>query len=206
MVKDKDKDTEKTEFEEVWVRVALVTRWEKQGQLADFLNITPQTVSGAKGRGSFPVEWAFKVASAYGASTDWLLTGKGNMRSITLEDEIELYSRRKSNEPCPVTRSDVDDFFTENPLFSQVVYSWPQGKPHYFGKDYTDLLLTADLFSEVVSIKNEFGYKVRQEHDESFMLLLFSIIRLGTEDEIRIASEFLRRWVEKNEGKIHKNS
>ncbi len=47
--------------------------------LADFLDIKSSSVSGAKRRGVFPLEWAFKVAQGHNLSTDWLATGEGPM-------------------------------------------------------------------------------------------------------------------------------
>lgn len=63
-------------FLQVQVRVNTVTGWRFLREMADFLGITPQSISGAKERGNFPVEWAFKIAQAFNTSTDWLLTGE----------------------------------------------------------------------------------------------------------------------------------
>lgn len=64
-------------FDEVWTRICEITGWRKSGQMADFLEIKSQSVSGAKSRGQFPIEWAFKIGQEYGLSTEWILTGKG---------------------------------------------------------------------------------------------------------------------------------
>ena len=61
----------------MWERICGVTRWRKLGDLADFLAIKSPSVSGAKSRGIFPIEWAFKIGQEFGLSTDWILTGKG---------------------------------------------------------------------------------------------------------------------------------
>jgi len=58
------------------VRVNTVTGWRFLREMGDFLEITSSTISGAKERGNFPVEWAFKIAQAFNTSTDWLLTGE----------------------------------------------------------------------------------------------------------------------------------
>jgi len=63
-------------FDQIWSRICQSTGWKKQHELAAFLNIKPASVSGAKARGNFPVEWAFRVAQTYDLSTDWLVTGK----------------------------------------------------------------------------------------------------------------------------------
>lgn len=64
-------------FDEVWERICNVLRWRKLGDMADFLGIKSQSVSGAKSRGVFPIEWAFKIGQEHGLSTEWILTGKG---------------------------------------------------------------------------------------------------------------------------------
>lgn len=67
-------------FDVVWDRICKLTGWRNYGQLADFLQIKPASVSGAKKRGYISLEWVYKVAQGYGASTDWLATGKGPMK------------------------------------------------------------------------------------------------------------------------------
>jgi len=64
-------------FDEVWERICGTVRWKKFGELADFLNIKSASVSGAKSRGIFPIEWAYKIGQEFGLSTEWILTGKG---------------------------------------------------------------------------------------------------------------------------------
>ncbi|PKN16533.1 MAG: hypothetical protein CVU66_00585 [Deltaproteobacteria bacterium HGW-Deltaproteobacteria-23] len=63
-------------FDEVWERLCKATGWRKMGEMADFLSIKSPSVSGAKSRGTFPIEWAFKIGQEFGLSTDWILTGK----------------------------------------------------------------------------------------------------------------------------------
>lgn len=63
-------------FDDVWNRICVHTGWHKYGEMADFLSVSAQAVSGAKNRGMFPIEWAFKIAQGHDLSTDWLLTGK----------------------------------------------------------------------------------------------------------------------------------
>lgn len=74
-------------FDEVWERICELTRWRKFGDMADFLGITSQSVSGAKNRGTFPIEWAFKIGQNFGLSTEWILTGKGIGGPIPSLDE-----------------------------------------------------------------------------------------------------------------------
>lgn len=67
-------------FDELWGRVQLLTGWKNYVDLSEYIGITQQSVSGAKKRGFFPIEWAYKVARGYKGSTDWILTGNGSMR------------------------------------------------------------------------------------------------------------------------------
>jgi hypothetical protein len=71
-------------FDSVWERVVKTTGWKTQTDLATFLGITQASVAGAKKRGLFPIEWAYKIAQAYGTSTDWLLSGKGGDRGLSM--------------------------------------------------------------------------------------------------------------------------
>ncbi len=64
-------------FDEAWERVSNALRWRKLGEMAEFLGITSQSVSGARNRGVFPIEWAFKIGQEFGLSTEWILTGTG---------------------------------------------------------------------------------------------------------------------------------
>ena len=67
-------------FDVVWERICKLTGWTKYGQLAEFLRIKPSSVAGAKQRGFISLDWIFKVAQGYNGSTDWLATGKGEMK------------------------------------------------------------------------------------------------------------------------------
>lgn len=77
-------------FDEVWTRISEATGWQKYGEMADFLEIKSQSVSGAKSRGTFPIEWAFKIAQGFDLSTDWLLTGKGAGAGDVVDKEFFL--------------------------------------------------------------------------------------------------------------------
>lgn len=79
-------------FDASWERVKRLTGWSKYGELADFIGTTSQSVSGVKGRGSFPLEWAFKIAQAYDSTTDWTMTGEGPMkRGEHVLESVERY-------------------------------------------------------------------------------------------------------------------
>ena len=69
-------------FDVCWDRISQITGWKNYGQLAEFLNIKPSSVSGAKKRGFISLEWLFKVAQHYKTSTDWLATGEGEKKRL----------------------------------------------------------------------------------------------------------------------------
>lgn len=85
------------EFEAVWKRIKETTGWSKFSDLAEYLDIKSQSVSGAKKRGGLPLEWVFKVAQGYQVSTDWLLTGEGPMHRGEKED-----ANKRVSEPDPL--------------------------------------------------------------------------------------------------------
>lgn len=86
---------DKFPFEDVWGRVVILTGWESQTQLADFLGFSASSVSGAKKRGFFPIEWAYKIANKHNAFTDWLLTGKDPI----YKGEVDKRAGREENAP-----------------------------------------------------------------------------------------------------------
>jgi phage repressor protein C with HTH and peptisase S24 domain len=67
-------------FDTSWRRVMRLTGWTQKKQLAYFLGIKGQSVSGARTRNSFPADWAYKIASAFDGNTDWIIEGRGSMR------------------------------------------------------------------------------------------------------------------------------
>lgn len=65
------------DFLSSWGRVKDKTNLCKLNQLADFVGVSQQFVSKKKKENSFPIEWAFKVATTYNLSTDWIMRGEG---------------------------------------------------------------------------------------------------------------------------------
>ncbi|ADU65711.1 helix-turn-helix domain-containing protein [Desulfurispirillum indicum] len=63
-------------FSKVWERIQRVTGWKTQAELASALDIRQASVSGAKQRGSMPLEWIYTIARKYNTSMDWLLNGE----------------------------------------------------------------------------------------------------------------------------------
>ncbi len=86
----------KIPYEPAWERAKSITGWKRHMELADFLKVTSATVSGARKRDSFPVQWAFKIAQVYDCSTDWILTGRGDE-----EVKTEELPRKQEIEPTP---------------------------------------------------------------------------------------------------------
>lgn len=60
-------------FDMVFARLREVTPLKSQQDLAQALGITPPTVSDAKKRGAFPLEWAYRLAATFSLSIDRLL-------------------------------------------------------------------------------------------------------------------------------------
>jgi phage repressor protein C with HTH and peptisase S24 domain len=61
-------------FEAVWLRVKKITKWKRQNDLAEFLGITPGSVSGAKQEGVFREIWAKKIAQEFNCDISDILS------------------------------------------------------------------------------------------------------------------------------------
>ncbi|GEM_PF-2672530 len=68
------RNTELPAFDLVFARLRAATELKNQQDLAQALGITPPTVTDAKKRGAFPLEWAYRLAQAFSLSLDRLLT------------------------------------------------------------------------------------------------------------------------------------
>ncbi|WP_309413508.1 S24 family peptidase [Desulfobulbus sp.] len=85
-----------------------LTGWTQKRQLADFLGIKGQSVSGARTRNSFPADWAYRIASEFGGNTDWIIEGRGPIRHEGIP--IDSRSTRVSQvtptpKPCTIDES-----------------------------------------------------------------------------------------------------
>jgi len=80
------------QFDLAWDRVLTLTSWNQKSQLADYLSIKRQSVSSARRRGNFPLDWAYKIATDFDSSVEWILEGRGPKR---LAEEIEKTSSRQ---------------------------------------------------------------------------------------------------------------
>jgi hypothetical protein len=69
------------EFNEVWQRVKKETALRNFTQLSEIAGTSQQNISKKKKDGTFPVDWAYKVARQYGLLTEWIMTGEEPMRA-----------------------------------------------------------------------------------------------------------------------------
>jgi phage repressor protein C with HTH and peptisase S24 domain len=60
-------------------RLRAVVGAENDTQLARSLELTPQSVSGARDKNQIPAYWFVIMSEKYGASAEWLLSGEGPM-------------------------------------------------------------------------------------------------------------------------------
>ena len=88
---------DKFPFIDVWNRIVVLTGWQNYVQLAEFLGFSSSSISGAKNRGFFPIEWAYNVAHHYNGVTDWLLTGEGPI----YKGEADKREEGKITAPAP---------------------------------------------------------------------------------------------------------
>ncbi|MEG6550179.1 helix-turn-helix transcriptional regulator [Desulfocurvibacter africanus] len=75
--------TELPSFDAVWSRLRKLAGFKRQADLAEALKITGSSVSGAKQRGFFPLEWAYKLALTHQISLDFILKGVGEPEAAT---------------------------------------------------------------------------------------------------------------------------
>lgn len=68
--------TELPSFDDVWDRLKKAANFKRQAELAEALQITSSSVSGAKQRGLFPLEWAYRLALSHQISLDYILWGE----------------------------------------------------------------------------------------------------------------------------------
>jgi len=64
-------------FEEILKRIKQETGIKSMSELAIFLGTTQPYMSKKKSENDFSVKWAYQIATEYGLSTDWIMTGKG---------------------------------------------------------------------------------------------------------------------------------
>ncbi len=80
------------------------------------------------------------------------------------------------------------------PFASTGYYCWPGGKLHSFGLEYDDYLYTAKVFNETEEVIEALDVSLNDERKRELLLLLFSIVRLASHDELKVIKEFFDRW------------
>ncbi|MFR8275270.1 MAG: helix-turn-helix domain-containing protein [Desulfovibrio fairfieldensis] len=85
-------------FDVQFERILKATGSSSDAELARKLGISPPSVTGAKQRRSIPLTWLKTVAEVYGASLDWLMTGKGSQPLVALAKAMERRAAEISEE------------------------------------------------------------------------------------------------------------
>lgn len=67
-------------FDAIYERLLEASGTKTDSELARVLGISPQSVNGARERGSVPPAWVQSYAEISGVSSDWLFFGRGPMR------------------------------------------------------------------------------------------------------------------------------
>ena len=67
-------------FDAIYERLLKSSGAQNDSELARVLNISPQSVNGARKRGEVPASWVQFYAETSGVSSDWLFFGRGPMR------------------------------------------------------------------------------------------------------------------------------
>lgn len=82
-------------------RLLVALNAKTQAQLAASLEIRPQSIVSAIGRGEIPEAWLYRVAYLTGRSVEWLRTGKGPVwhGNATVAESMPSYSERPPSAP-----------------------------------------------------------------------------------------------------------
>jgi hypothetical protein len=80
-------------------RLMIALDLKTQAQLAAGLEIKPQSIISAMGRGEIPDAWLYRVAYLTGRNVDWLRTGRGPVwhGNVTAESTSPLYGGGKGH-------------------------------------------------------------------------------------------------------------
>ncbi|SBW07043.1 hypothetical protein KM92DES2_12279 [uncultured Desulfovibrio sp.] len=74
-------------FEEIYNRLLEASGTKNDSELSRVLNLTPQSINGARKRGEVPPSWIKSYAEISGVSSDWLFFGRGPMRRGHIHEE-----------------------------------------------------------------------------------------------------------------------
>lgn len=88
-------------FDVQFGRILKATGSSSDAELARKLGISPPSVTGAKQRRSIPLTWLKTVAEVYGASLDWLMTGKGKPQPLMALDKAMERRAAEISEEMP---------------------------------------------------------------------------------------------------------
>jgi len=124
----KDNNNANLNFSEIWNRISCETDIKNYSQLAQLIGISQQSVSSAKRKNRFPINWAYNVAKKYNLLTEWILTGKGpkslddlrrkayhNSLAVEIDRWIDFMKERNMKE---VTWFEID-FLKRYPEFKE---------------------------------------------------------------------------------------
>jgi len=150
----------KSKFEDAWKRVKKLTGWTKKGELASFLGITNQSVSGAIKRGNFPLDWAYRIANAYDSNTDWIMDERGDIR----------HACKGKCTSSPVNRD--GHIFSETPAFEPGLLGYIYNEILRI-KDEHQLKLTNEQKIDVVYL----SYNFCLESNKKEALIICSIVK-----------------------------
>lgn len=124
----------RSQFEQAWERVKVITGWADQKDLAAFVGSSSQSVSGVKKRGKFPVEWARRIGKHFGAFTDYIMDGEGPARKTGYTvpaDQIREGGYRLSvreEAPPDYAEPDLDSAIEE--IVQMLQFEVPEAKPY----------------------------------------------------------------------------
>lgn len=85
-------------FDDVFDRIKKITGWRTQTALAEGLGITQGSIAGAKTRGKFPLEWAWKIAQDYGVSFEFIMKGDDRSYSDFVREESVPYLLKSADD------------------------------------------------------------------------------------------------------------
>lgn len=94
-------------FDIVYGRLLEASGAKNDSELARVLNISPQSVNGARKRGEVPPSWIQFYAETSGVSSDWLFFGRGPMRPEENSKQTLLEDLRKKTNDIIEKDNDV---------------------------------------------------------------------------------------------------
>lgn len=93
-------------FEDKMQRIFQVIGSNSDSSLARALGIQPPSIAGARKRKMIPGQWIEKIALDYSVCADWLLFGRGPMRSDDVQKEEKLVELCKKTDKIMTSADD----------------------------------------------------------------------------------------------------